>query len=33
VRFEVEFDLSDGGELTTETDPISLDFIRIPFRF
>ena len=33
-RFEVEFDLDAAGNgVTPETKPISLDFLRIPFRF
>ncbi len=33
-RFEVEFDLDAAGTgLSRETEPISLDFVRLPFRF
>ena len=33
VRFDVEFDLADGAPLTVDTDPVTIDFLRIPFRF
>ena len=33
VRFEVEFDLADGAPLTVDTEAVSVDFLRIPFRF
>lgn len=32
-RFEVEFDLSAGAPVSAGTQPISLDFLRIPFVF
>lgn len=33
-RFQVEFDLDAGGAgLTVDTDPVSLEFLRMPFRF
>jgi len=30
-RFEVEFDLADGGSVDVDTLPIQLDFLKIPF--
>ncbi len=33
VRFQVEFDLADGGELSVDTEPTELDYLRLPFRF
>ena len=32
-RFAVEFDLAGGGAVSAETEPVSLDFLRIPFVF
>lgn len=32
-RFEVEFDLAAGSPVSASTEPISLDFLRIPFLF
>ena len=33
IRFEVEFDLANGAPLSTDTESVSVDFLRIPFRF
>jgi hypothetical protein len=33
-RFNIEFDLdADGSGVTSDTEPVSLEFVRIPFRF